>query len=204
MADPKPKLVIVYGTGTNNTRAVAEGIEIGAQDEGVDTVLLNVADLKGRDRCRDHRCTGSCDRDYSTMGIERASNPMLQLNRQEFIRHKTAEHHERPPYFRVMERYNLEGPPLMGLMPSPPPLTPDEFKDSMERGQLLSMPEPRPPLEVLISGALTASGWRGSLRMGLWSCPITSRFCSFLSCTTIWMWLSDTLCGWATRISEDT
>ena len=46
MTDPKPKLVIVYGTGTNNTRAVAEGIEIGARDGGVDTVLLNVADLE--------------------------------------------------------------------------------------------------------------------------------------------------------------
>ncbi len=45
MADPKPKLVIVYGTGTNNTRAVAEGIEVGARDAGADTVLLNVADL---------------------------------------------------------------------------------------------------------------------------------------------------------------
>ena len=45
MTDSKPKLVIVYGTGTNNTRAVAEGIESGARDEGVDTVLLNVADL---------------------------------------------------------------------------------------------------------------------------------------------------------------
>ncbi|NOQ29332.1 MAG: hypothetical protein GQ566_04410, partial [Methanosarcinales archaeon] len=45
MADPKPKLVIVYGTGTNNTKAVAEGIESGARDEGVDTVVLNVADI---------------------------------------------------------------------------------------------------------------------------------------------------------------
>ncbi|NOQ32810.1 MAG: hypothetical protein GQ567_01225 [Methanosarcinales archaeon] len=46
MTDTKPKLVIVYGTGTNNTRAVAEGIEIGARDAGVDTSLLNVADLE--------------------------------------------------------------------------------------------------------------------------------------------------------------
>ena len=45
MTDPKPKLVIVYGTGTNNTRAVAEGIDAGARDEGVDTALLNVADI---------------------------------------------------------------------------------------------------------------------------------------------------------------
>ncbi|MEA3325436.1 MAG: rhodanese-like domain-containing protein, partial [Euryarchaeota archaeon] len=83
-------------------------------------------------------CGGSIsERDYSTIGIERASNPMLQLNRQEFISHKTAEHHERPPYFRVMERYNLEGPPLMGRLPAPPPLTPDEFKDSMRGGAIV-------------------------------------------------------------------
>ena len=45
MTDAKPKLVIAYGTGTNNTRAVAEGIGAGARDEGVDTVLLNVSDI---------------------------------------------------------------------------------------------------------------------------------------------------------------
>lgn len=91
-------------------------------------------------------CGGSIsDRDYSTIGIERASNPMLQLNRQEFIRHKTAEHHERPPYFRVMERYNLGGPPVMGRLPSPPPLTPEEFKDSMEREGAIVLDARTPP-----------------------------------------------------------
>ncbi len=38
MTDSKPRLLIVYGTGTNNNRVVAEGIESGARDEGVDTV----------------------------------------------------------------------------------------------------------------------------------------------------------------------
>ncbi|RZN38561.1 MAG: MBL fold metallo-hydrolase [Methanosarcinales archaeon] len=91
-------------------------------------------------------CGGSISkRDYSTIGIERASNPMLQLNRQEFIRHKTAEHHEQPPYFRVMERYNLEGPPIMGRLPAPPPLTPDEFKNSMEQERAIVLDARTPP-----------------------------------------------------------
>ncbi|MEA3281741.1 MAG: MBL fold metallo-hydrolase, partial [Euryarchaeota archaeon] len=91
-------------------------------------------------------CGGSIsERDYSTIGIERASNPMLQLNRQEFTGHKTAEHHERPPYFRVMERYNLEGPPLMGRLPSPPPLTPAEFKDSIKRDGAIILDARTPP-----------------------------------------------------------
>ena len=47
MTDSKPKLLIVYGTGTNNTRAVAEGIESGARDDGVDTVPT-------LDKCRDY------------------------------------------------------------------------------------------------------------------------------------------------------
>ncbi|KAF5410534.1 MAG: MBL fold metallo-hydrolase [Euryarchaeota archaeon] len=91
-------------------------------------------------------CGGSIsERDYSTIGIERSSNPMLQLNRQEFIRHKTAEYHERPSYFRVMERYNLEGPPLLGRLPVPPPLTPAEFNDSMERDWAIVVDARTPP-----------------------------------------------------------
>jgi len=44
-----------------------------------------------------------------------------------------------------MERYNLEGPPTMGRLPSPPPLTPDEFKDSMEREGAIVVDARTPP-----------------------------------------------------------
>jgi hydroxyacylglutathione hydrolase len=75
------------------------------------------------------------DRDESTLGIERVQNPALQLtNRDDFIRYKVAEKPERPPYFRQMEKYNLEGPPLLGCMPLPAPLTPSEFREEMEKG----------------------------------------------------------------------
>lgn len=77
------------------------------------------------------------DRDESTLGIERAQNPILQNNRDDFIKYKVAEQPEKPHYFRQMEKYNLEGPPLLGCRPLPPPLTPTEFRDEMERGAVV-------------------------------------------------------------------
>jgi len=77
------------------------------------------------------------DRDESTLGIERLQNPLLQMTKVDFIRYKTAEQLERPPYFLQMEKYNLEGPPLMGCLPSPPLLTPKEFIKEMENGAVV-------------------------------------------------------------------
>jgi hydroxyacylglutathione hydrolase len=78
------------------------------------------------------------DRDESTLGIERVQNPILQLkNRDGFIRYKVSERPERPHYFRKMEVYNLEGPPLLGCLPLPAPLTPPEFRGEMERGAVV-------------------------------------------------------------------
>ena len=77
------------------------------------------------------------ERDESTLGIERAQNPLLQKSRDDFIKHKVAEQPERPHYFRQMEKYNLEGPPLLGCMPLPSPLTPNEFRQEMEKGAVV-------------------------------------------------------------------
>jgi hydroxyacylglutathione hydrolase len=53
----------------------------------------------------------------STLGLERRYNPVFTMSREAFIRHKRLEHLPRPPYFRQMERVNLEGG-----MPSARPL----------------------------------------------------------------------------------
>lgn len=83
-------------------------------------------------------CGGNISkRDKSTLGIERFQNSVLQLDRQEFIEYKLAEHHEYPSYFKQMEKYNLEGPPLLDKIPIPPPLTPAEFKDAIEHGAVV-------------------------------------------------------------------
>jgi hydroxyacylglutathione hydrolase len=74
------------------------------------------------------------NRDESTLGVERVQNPLLQMSKDEFIKYKVAERLERPHYFRQMEKYNLEGPPFLGCLPLPAPLTPAEFEEEMERG----------------------------------------------------------------------
>jgi hydroxyacylglutathione hydrolase len=78
------------------------------------------------------------DRDESTLGIERMQNPSLQVSgKDDFILRKASEHPERPPYFTMMEKYNLEGPPVMSCMPAPTPLNPADFKKEMENGAVV-------------------------------------------------------------------
>jgi hydroxyacylglutathione hydrolase len=77
------------------------------------------------------------DRDASTLGLERVQNPLLQMNRNEFMQYKLAEKLERPHYFRQMEKYNLEGPPFLGCLPLPAPFLPAAFKKEMERGAVV-------------------------------------------------------------------
>ena len=80
-------------------------------------------------------CGGTIrEREISTIGAERAMNPMLGLTRDEFIERKVGEKHETPPYFSVMERYNLEGPPIPPHLPAPPALTPAEFRAAAAGG----------------------------------------------------------------------
>lgn len=54
--------------------------------------------------------SGMAEREFSTIGHERRNNPRLMIDdRNAFIAAKIAEHHYQPPYFRLMERLNLEG-----------------------------------------------------------------------------------------------
>jgi hydroxyacylglutathione hydrolase len=90
--------------------------------------------------CPDHGAGSICggpisEREQSTLGLERIKNPVLQkTKREDFIQFKITEHHERPPYFRKMEQYNLNGPPLLGHLPNHTPLTPKEFQEQMQLG----------------------------------------------------------------------
>mgnify|MGYP006287862305 FL=1 len=84
-------------------------------------------------------CGGAISqREHSTLGLERIHNPVLQkTDRDEFVKHKLAEHHEYPPYFRKMEEYNLRGPPIMECLPIPQMLSPQEFREEMEKGAVV-------------------------------------------------------------------
>ncbi|UCH02001.1 MAG: MBL fold metallo-hydrolase [Candidatus Bathyarchaeota archaeon] len=77
---------------------------------------------------------GIADREWSTLGLERQMNPVLQLSRAEFVEYKVNEHHEYVPYFRTMEKYNLEGAPFIGSNFTPKPLSVTEFQSKIEAG----------------------------------------------------------------------
>ncbi len=74
-------------------------------------------------------------REFSTLGHERRNNPILQkTDRREFIEHKLSEHHYKPPYFKKMEEYNLNGAPPLAELPRPYPLNPDRFEAAVQKG----------------------------------------------------------------------
>lgn len=82
--------------------------------------------------------SGIAERNFSTLGYERKHNPVLQkTDRDEFIRFKINEKHFKPPYFRQMEKYNLEGAPLLNQLPIPKPLSSDEFARANDEGMLV-------------------------------------------------------------------
>jgi hydroxyacylglutathione hydrolase len=108
-------------------------------------------------------------REHSTLGLERIQNPALRYDdKEEFVKHKLQEHLELPPYFRQMEKYNLEGPSLMEDLPVPALLSPSEFRAEMEKGALVvdtRMPHSfggahiRDTYSIWLEGIPSFAGW---------------------------------------------
>ena len=82
------------------------------------------------------------EREFSTLGHERANNPRLQFeSREAFIDFKVAENHYQPPYFRLMERLNLEGGAPAPRVMHPRRLSLAEL-ESLEVDHLVDVREP--------------------------------------------------------------
>jgi hydroxyacylglutathione hydrolase len=80
---------------------------------------------------------GISSREFSTIGFERKFNPVLQLTgRSAFIQYKISEHHHQPPYFKRMEVYNLEGPPLL-KPPKTAPYNAEQFVKVKKSGMMV-------------------------------------------------------------------
>jgi len=74
--------------------------------------------------------SGMADREFSTIGHERRNNPRLQIeDREAFIDFKVDENHYQPPYFRLMERLNLEGGEAAPRVIRPQPMSLDELSN---------------------------------------------------------------------------
>ncbi|MEQ8768201.1 MAG: rhodanese-like domain-containing protein [Planctomycetota bacterium] len=99
--------------------------------------------------------SGMADRNFSTLGYERAHNPKLQLSRDELVRQKVQEHHPKPPYFEKMEAVNAAGPETGREIPLPIPLDADAFAAAMEVGAwVVDVRSPEALSGALVPGSL--------------------------------------------------
>ena len=73
------------------------------------------------------------EQELTTIGYEKKTNHQLKKDKNGFIEAKISEKLYTPPYFKKMEKNNLEGPPLICKLPYLKPLSMHEFKDFMAR-----------------------------------------------------------------------
>jgi hydroxyacylglutathione hydrolase len=74
------------------------------------------------------------DREYTTIGYEKATNELLALSKKEFVERKVNERLYEPPYFTVMRRLNKEGPPLIQNLPHLRPYSARDIRSLTDRG----------------------------------------------------------------------
>ncbi|WP_437636111.1 MBL fold metallo-hydrolase [Sorangium sp. So ce854] len=110
-------------------------------------------------------CGGNiAERDDSTLGLERAYNPVFVKSVDDFARAKVAERIPRPPYFSLMEALNLEGGKPLAVKPGEVPfLPPKKFASDSRQGLVLDARDP----EAFASGHLP-----GSLNLWLAGLPV--------------------------------
>lgn len=89
-------------------------------------------------------CGGNIeDYDQSTIGFERTYNPVFKLSREEFMTAKAKERMPRPPYFRNMEKLNLQGGlALKKKADLIPELQPKEFESLIKKGIVIDARSP--------------------------------------------------------------
>ena len=99
-------------------------------------------------------CGGNIsERDDSTLGIEKGTNPVFSKSRRDFVAHKLAEKMARPPYFEHMEKVNLLlGRPLKSSSAALV-LQPKEFQHRMKEGLVIDTRSPEAFSAAHIPGA---------------------------------------------------
>ena len=113
-------------------------------------------------------CGGNIsERDESTLGIERATNPVFKKSRPEFMAQKAGEHLPRPPYFSHMEVVNLEAGRPIPVSLADRVLAPEAFQNSARDGIVIDTRSPdafagahiQGSYNVWLEGLSTFGGW---------------------------------------------
>jgi hydroxyacylglutathione hydrolase len=82
--------------------------------------------------------TGSDSPRSTTIAQERMVNPAaIAKDEDEFVQRQMAGYSEYPAYYRYMGPTNKEGPKVLGTLPTPPPLSPQEVQKRMRAGMPL-------------------------------------------------------------------
>lgn len=78
------------------------------------------------------------ERLWTTIGLEKIHNPRLKhRSQEEFSADLLKSKPERPPYFSMMEKVNLHCEPVLGALPRPRPLAPNDFERLSKEAQIL-------------------------------------------------------------------
>ncbi len=78
--------------------------------------------------------SGMSDRPQSTLGYERLANSFFaHRDREQFVEHVLSTLLPFPPYYKRMKRVNSAGPKLLGGIPGAEMLSPQAFRDLMQR-----------------------------------------------------------------------
>ncbi|MFN2303272.1 MAG: MBL fold metallo-hydrolase, partial [Anaerolineales bacterium] len=111
--------------------------------------------------------SGIADRNWTTIGFERLHNPKLQVESKAKFIDLHAKMLNRPPYFRMMERLNLTGAPILRRYLQLRPLMPDAFEIAAQSAQVVDVRGPISfgkahvpgSLSILADALASFAGW---------------------------------------------
>jgi hydroxyacylglutathione hydrolase len=121
-----------------------------------------------------HGAGSVCGSDISsqeptTLGYEKKTNPYLQLDEEAFVKRALGEELVVPRYFKKMEEYNLNGPPLLSELASPRAMSAADFEDHMKAPHKLVVDTRNPyafagshipnSLSIWLEGTSVYPGW---------------------------------------------
>jgi hydroxyacylglutathione hydrolase len=105
---------------------------------------------------------------FTTIGYEKRSSPNLQLSKEKFIEYKSKEKFEIAPNMTYIEKFNLEGAPILKSQIKPQALTVEELKEYLNQNvQIVDIREPESFAGGHIPGTLSI--WKNGLpTFALW------------------------------------
>ena len=121
-----------------------------------------------------HGAGSVCGNDISsqeptTLGYEKKTNPYLRGDENAFVERALSENLVVPRYFKKMEMYNLNGPPLLSELASPRPMNMADFEDHIEAPKMLVVDTRNPyafagshipnSLSIWLGGTSVYPGW---------------------------------------------